>query len=222
MISGKFLIHMELSHLTPQRTSAWARIPGQAPGGRRYGRADVNAGFLCSAGNHAVRSGGPAGNFVRETRTGQEALPGEGRARPAPGRRRGHLSVSVTVCPHASPRWRGGGPGRLRMPARRAGRIFRAAARSRSMVPRRRAPGRGPGPGMIDRPPGQARRQHQVAVGGGNAAVAQRMEPEPDAAGVADARVQGRHAFKMTGPACVKKVPSRARVGGIFDAHSCC
>ena len=41
-------------------------------------------------------------------------------------------------------------------------------------------------PGMVDQPLGEARRQHQVAVGDADEAVAKRVEPELRPAGLAD------------------------------------
>ena len=57
-----------------------------------------------------------------------------------------------------------------------------------------------PGPGMVDEALCQAGGQHQLAVGDGNEAVAQCMEPEPCPARLADAGVEMPQALDMAGP----------------------
>lgn len=54
---------------------------------------------------------------------------------------------------------------------------------------------------MVDQPLGQAGRQHELAVGDGDEAVAQRVEPEPCPARLADARVEMLDGFEMAGGA---------------------
>ena len=53
------------------------------------------------------------------------------------------------------------------------------------------------GRGVIDQPLGQARGQHELAVGNGDEAVSERMEPEPGPARLADSRVEMLDGFEM-------------------------
>ena len=55
------------------------------------------------------------------------------------------------------------------------------------------------GGGMVDQPLGEAGRQHQFAVGDGDEAVAQRMEPEFRPAGLADVRIEMLDGFEVAG-----------------------
>ena len=57
------------------------------------------------------------------------------------------------------------------------------------------------GGGMVDQPLGQAGRQHELAVGDGDEAVAERMEPEFRPAGLADAGIEMLDGFEMAGGA---------------------
>ena len=57
------------------------------------------------------------------------------------------------------------------------------------------------GGGMVDRPLGQAGRQHELAVGDGDEAVAQRMEPELRPARLSDARIEMLDGFEVAGRA---------------------
>ena len=54
---------------------------------------------------------------------------------------------------------------------------------------------------MVDQPLGEAGRQHEFAVGDGDEAVAQGMEPELRPARLADARVEMLHGFEVAGRA---------------------
>ena len=57
------------------------------------------------------------------------------------------------------------------------------------------------GRGMIHQSLGQAGREHELAVGDGDEAVAQGMEPEFRPAGLADARIEMLDGFEMAGRA---------------------
>ena len=68
------------------------------------------------------------------------------------------------------------------------------------------------GPGMIDQPLGEARRQHQLAVRHGDEAVAKGMEPEPRAARLADACVRSRAPPRRPRPCRTRRpTPPRAQ-----------
>ena len=67
---------------------------------------------------------------------------------------------------------------------------------------------------MVDRPLGEAGRQHELAVGHGDEAVAQRMESELRPASLADARIEMLNFLKMAGPADLgRKHPARRFCG---------
>lgn len=70
------------------------------------------------------------------------------------------------------------------------------------------------GRGMVDQPLGQAGRQHEFAVGDGDEAVAERMEPEFRAARLADARVEMLDGFEMAGGAGLGRKHPAPRLPG--------
>ena len=67
---------------------------------------------------------------------------------------------------------------------------------------------------MVDQPLGQTRRQHELAVGHCDEAVAKRVKPEPRATRLAGARVQVLHALEMARAADLgRKHPRPHRLG---------
>ena len=68
------------------------------------------------------------------------------------------------------------------------------------------------GGGMVDQPLGQAGRQHELAVGDGDEAVAQRMEPEFRPARLADARIEMLDGFEVAGRADLGRKHPAARL----------
>ena len=77
---------------------------------------------------------------------------------------------------------------------------------------------------MVDQPLGQARGQHELAVGNGDEAVAERMEPEPGPARLADVRVEVLDRFEMSGRTGVGRKHPASRLpgesfslGGVYD-----
>lgn len=64
---------------------------------------------------------------------------------------------------------------------------------------------------MVDQPLGEAGRQHELAIGDRDEAVAERMEPELRAAGLADARVQMLDGFEVAGRAGLGRKHPRLR-----------
>ena len=65
--------------------------------------------------------------------------------------------------------------------------------------------------GMVDQPLGQASRQHELAVGDGDEAVAERMEPEFCPARLADARIEMLDGFEVAGCAGLGRKHPRPR-----------
>ena len=61
------------------------------------------------------------------------------------------------------------------------------------------------GRGMVDQPLGQADRQHELAVGDGDEAVAERVEPELRPALLADAPIEMLDGFEMAGRAGLRR-----------------
>ena len=73
------------------------------------------------------------------------------------------------------------------------------------------------GQGMVDQPFGQAGRQHELAVGDGDEAVAERVEPELRPALLADARIEMLDGFEMAGSAGLgRKQPALCLPGGLL------
>ena len=68
------------------------------------------------------------------------------------------------------------------------------------------------GGGVVDQPLGQAGRQYELAVGDGDEAVAQRMEPELRPARLSDARIEMLDGFEVAGRADLGRKHPAARL----------